>query len=108
MLTALGTAQSDLGTITLVTLIVFSAKPVPSHQALISGAEALGGGLLQTLGDQFRRRNLLVIVSDLFTDLGAFYDGLNRLTQATVGDGRTVTYTWDLAGNLISITVTGQ
>ncbi len=37
------------------------------------------GGLLQTLGDQFRRRNLLVIVSDLFTDLGAFYDGLNRL-----------------------------
>ncbi len=37
------------------------------------------GGLLQSLGDQFRRRNLLVIVSDLFTDLGAFYDGLNRL-----------------------------
>jgi len=37
------------------------------------------GGLLHSLGDQFRRRNLLVIVSDLFTDLGAFYDGLNRL-----------------------------
>lgn len=37
------------------------------------------GGLLRTLGDQFRRRNMLVIVSDLFTDLEALYDGLNRL-----------------------------
>jgi len=37
------------------------------------------GGLLQSLGDQFRRRNLLVIVSDLFTDLEALYDGLDRL-----------------------------
>ena len=37
------------------------------------------GGLLHSLGDQFRRRNLLVIVSDLFTDLDAFYDGMNRL-----------------------------
>ncbi len=27
------------------------------------------GGLLRSLADQFRRRNLLVIVSDLFTDL---------------------------------------
>jgi uncharacterized protein (DUF58 family) len=37
------------------------------------------GGLLHSLSDQFRRRNLLVIVSDLFTDLDALYDGLNRL-----------------------------
>jgi uncharacterized protein (DUF58 family) len=37
------------------------------------------GGLLLSLADQFRRRNLLVIVSDLFTDLSALYDGLNRL-----------------------------
>jgi uncharacterized protein (DUF58 family) len=37
------------------------------------------GGLLLSLADQFRRRNLLVIVSDLFTDLNALYDGLNRL-----------------------------
>ena len=37
------------------------------------------GGLLLSLADQFRRRNLLVIVSDLFTDLEALYDGLNRL-----------------------------
>jgi uncharacterized protein (DUF58 family) len=37
------------------------------------------GGLLLSLADQFRRRNLLVIVSDLFTDLDALYNGLNRL-----------------------------
>ena len=37
------------------------------------------GGLLRSLTDQIRRRGLLVIVSDLFTDLDAVYDGLNRL-----------------------------
>jgi uncharacterized protein (DUF58 family) len=37
------------------------------------------GGMLHSLGDRFRRRNLLVIVSDLFTDLDALYDGLDRL-----------------------------
>jgi uncharacterized protein (DUF58 family) len=37
------------------------------------------GSLLLSLADQFRRRNLLVIVTDLFTDLAALYDGLNRM-----------------------------
>ncbi len=37
------------------------------------------GKLLLSLGDQFRKRNMLVIVSDLLTDLDALYDGLNRL-----------------------------
>ena len=37
------------------------------------------GGLLRSLSDRIRRRGLLVIVSDLFTDLDAVYDGLNRL-----------------------------
>jgi uncharacterized protein (DUF58 family) len=37
------------------------------------------GGLLRSLSDQFRRRNMLVIVSDMLTDLETFYDGLNRL-----------------------------
>lgn len=36
------------------------------------------GGLLRTLTDQLRRRSLVVIVTDLFTDLDAVYDGLNR------------------------------
>ena len=37
------------------------------------------GELLRTLTDRTKRRSLLVIVSDLFTDLDAVYDGLNRL-----------------------------
>ncbi len=37
------------------------------------------GGLLRSLTDRIRRRGFLVIVSDLFTDLDAVYDGLNRL-----------------------------
>jgi uncharacterized protein (DUF58 family) len=37
------------------------------------------GGLLRSLTDRIRRRGLMVIVSDLFTDLDSVYDGLNRL-----------------------------
>ena len=37
------------------------------------------GGLLRTVTGQLRRRSVLVIVSDLFTDLDAVYDGFNRL-----------------------------
>ncbi len=33
------------------------------------------------------------------------YDGLNRLVQAILSDGRTVTYTYDAAGNLVAVTV---
>jgi uncharacterized membrane protein YccC len=48
IMAALGTAQTDLGSMVLVTLIVFSAKPVPAERALASGALALTGGLFQT------------------------------------------------------------
>ncbi len=37
------------------------------------------GGLLQSVTGQLRRRSVLVIVSDLLTDLDSVYDGLNRL-----------------------------
>ena len=37
------------------------------------------GGLIRTLTDRIKKRGLLVIVSDLFTDLDTVYDGLNRL-----------------------------
>ncbi|MCU1237550.1 MAG: protein of unknown function YccS/YhfK [Candidatus Solibacter sp.] len=47
---AAGTTPADIGTITLVTLIVFSAAPASSFgKALTSGALAIAGGLLQTL-----------------------------------------------------------
>jgi uncharacterized protein (DUF58 family) len=37
------------------------------------------GAVLQTLCEQTKRRGLMVILSDLLTDLDAFYDGLRRL-----------------------------
>ncbi len=49
MLVALGTAAADLGTMSLVTLVVFSSASIPAEKALSSGLLALAGGLLQTL-----------------------------------------------------------
>ncbi len=37
------------------------------------------GALLRSLTDRIKRRGLIVIVSDLFTDLDAVFDGLDRL-----------------------------
>jgi uncharacterized protein (DUF58 family) len=37
------------------------------------------GSVLATLADQSRKRGLTIILSDLLTDLDAFYDGLRRL-----------------------------
>ena len=49
MMVALGTTAADLGVITLVTLVVFAAKPQPPTQAVQAGLVAMGGGLVQTL-----------------------------------------------------------
>ncbi len=62
-------------TATQAQIIVLSSlleKCVPARKTEL-------GGLLASLSDQVRRRNMLVVVSDLFTDLEAVYDGLNRL-----------------------------
>lgn len=37
------------------------------------------GGLLKSLTDRIKRRGLVIVVSDLFTDMDAVYDGLDRL-----------------------------
>lgn len=37
------------------------------------------GAVLQTLGDQIKRRGLMIIISDLLTELPPFFDGLDRL-----------------------------
>ena len=48
MFVAAGTTAADLGVISLVTLLIYAAQPLTAHQALLSCALALGGGLLQT------------------------------------------------------------
>ena len=37
------------------------------------------GPVLKSLGEQIKQRGLVVILSDLLTDLDSFYDGLSRL-----------------------------
>ena len=49
MLVSLSATAADIGIISLVTLVVFAAKPLPPESAALSGLLALGGGLLQTV-----------------------------------------------------------
>ncbi|HEY8716168.1 MAG TPA: FUSC family protein, partial [Candidatus Acidoferrum sp.] len=49
MFVALGGAAPDLGVISLVTLLIYSAQPLTPQQAAVSGLLALCGGLLQTV-----------------------------------------------------------
>ncbi|HXI41450.1 MAG TPA: FUSC family protein [Bryobacteraceae bacterium] len=49
MMVALSTTAADLGTISLVTLVVFGAVPQAPERALFAGLLAFGGGLLQAL-----------------------------------------------------------
>ncbi len=63
--------------------------PATTGGQLAAMAELLGGctparktelgALLRSLTDRIKRRGLIVVVSDLFTDLDAVFDGLNRL-----------------------------
>ncbi|HYI92184.1 MAG TPA: FUSC family protein [Bryobacteraceae bacterium] len=48
MLIAIDSAWADIGLISLVTLVVFGARPMSVEEAAYSGAIALGGGLFQT------------------------------------------------------------
>jgi uncharacterized membrane protein YccC len=48
MMVAVNTAATDIGVITLVTLVIYSAQDLSVGKALASSLAALGGGLLQT------------------------------------------------------------
>ncbi len=48
MLVALSNAAADLGVLSLFTLIVYAARPLPWHEALLAGMFAAAGGALQT------------------------------------------------------------
>jgi uncharacterized membrane protein YccC len=53
MLVALGSTAADLGVVTVVTVVVFAAKPLPWMEAAQAGGVAILGGLLQTLLSTF-------------------------------------------------------
>ncbi|MGI8989653.1 MAG: FUSC family protein [Bryobacteraceae bacterium] len=48
MLVAIGTKAADIGVVSLVTLVVFSAQPLAPERAACAGLLAFAGGLLQT------------------------------------------------------------
>jgi uncharacterized membrane protein YccC len=48
MMVALGTTAADIGTVSLVVLVVFAAQPMAPDRAALSGLLALAGGLFQT------------------------------------------------------------
>jgi YD repeat-containing protein len=78
----------------------------PSRSAVIrvtatdgaGNAQSASSGLVSLIGSGFTANS-----TPTYT-----YDSLNRLTRAVLGDGRTITYTWDATGNLVQITVSGQ
>ena len=48
MMPAVSQIATDIGNVTLVTIIVFSAHPMAAHEAWLSALAALGGALFQT------------------------------------------------------------
>jgi len=48
MFVAAGTTAAELGVVSLVTMLIYTAQPLTPDQALIASGLALGGGLLQT------------------------------------------------------------
>jgi YD repeat-containing protein len=53
----------------------------------------------------------LAVIGSGFTEntsVSLGYDAWNRIVQASYGDGRTLQYTYDAAGNLVQITVSGR
>jgi YD repeat-containing protein len=78
----------------------------PSRTAVIRVTATDAAGKAQSAAS-----DLLTLIGSGFTPNSTAnftYDSLNRLTQAALSDGRTVQYTWDAAGNLVQITVSGQ
>jgi YD repeat-containing protein len=81
------------------------ADIAPSRTAVIRVTAADSAGNLQSASS-----GLISLIGSGFepNSTAAYtYDSLNRPTQAVLGDGRTIAYTWDAAGNLVAITVSG-
>ena len=85
---------------------IVPADIAPSRTAVLrvtatdaaGNAQSASSGLLTLIGSGFTPNS-----SATYT-----YDALNRLTQVSLSDGSTIDYTWDAAGNLVSIAIKGQ
>ena len=82
MMVALGSTPGDLGTVSLVVLVVFAAQPMSPHKALLSGLLAFAGGVFQTLlsvASWFHRR-----YEPERRALGQLYEGLQQMIESHV------------------------
>ena len=82
MMVALGATPADIGTVSLVVLVVFAAQPMQPHKALLSGLLAFAGGLFQTLlsvASWFHRR-----YEPERRALGVLYASLKRMIEEHV------------------------
>ena len=85
---------------------ILPADIAPSRTAVlrVTASDAAGNSQSASSG-------LLTLIGSGFTPNSSAtysYDALNRLIQVSLGDGGTIDYTWDAAGNLVSIAIKGQ
>jgi YD repeat-containing protein len=85
---------------------IVPADIAPSRTAVlrVTASDAAGNAQSATSG-------LLTLIGSGFTPNSSAtysYDALNRLIQVSLGEGGTIDYTWDAAGNLVSIAIKGQ
>jgi YD repeat-containing protein len=86
--------------------LILPVDVAPTRTAVIRVTATDAAGNAQTAGS-----DLLSLIGSGFTPNSSAtysYDALDRLTQATLSDGRTVQYAWDAAGNLVQIAISGQ
>ncbi|HWC97661.1 MAG TPA: FUSC family protein [Candidatus Sulfopaludibacter sp.] len=103
LMVAIGTTAADIGTVTLVSLIVFSAHGMSASAALESGGIALAGGLLQTAFAlafwplrryQPERRALAA----MYTELARSASGTPQIHEAPPASGKSTEAQTALAG----------
>jgi YD repeat-containing protein len=85
---------------------IIPADIAPSRTAVLRVTATDAAGNAQSAAS-----DLLTVIGSGFTPNSSAtlsYDGLNRITQVSWSDGTTVQYTWDSAGNLAGITISGQ
>jgi uncharacterized membrane protein YccC len=103
MMVALGQTPADIGTITLVTLVVFSAQPTSFGKALSSGLLVLAGALLQTVlavalwpvRRYFPERHALAA---LYAELAGFASSGSTATEAPPASAQSISAHDALAG----------
>jgi uncharacterized membrane protein YccC len=85
IIVVLGSTAADLGTISLVTLVVFAARPLSANHAAIAALLAFSGGLLQTVLSLFFCR--VSRYEEYSGVMAGVFDQLSRLARVSTAPG---------------------